>query len=553
MTEKEYLETYNENDYARLSVAVDVLVFTIEEDKLKIVLIERDEHPYKNMLSLPGVFVGADETLDEAALRGIKEETGLSDIYFEQLYTWGDVERDPRMRIISVSYLSLVPSEKINLMAGKRTVSVALYDVDELLSTDRQLAFDHRKIIEYARERIKNKVEYTQIAYELLPEEFTLPQLQKAHEILLGKTLYKTGFRRKVTPMIEETERMTSGDAHRPSKYYRLRTMDMLFFKACQNGQKGVAESFLKKGDINVDRIDNEGFAPLHYACRKGTREIVRMLIEYGADVNVTSNEGITPLQLAVTTGSKEIIKMLVDAGADVNATDNSGKSVLIYGIKAGRTEAVRYLKELGADISCTDNEGRTAIDYANVTGLTQMVENVMDANENKRDSYGNTPLHQSCCNGHSEVVKLMLQKESTDVNATNDIGETPLYIAVRENNMYITELLIQAGADANKKDNDGLSPLHVAARKGKVHIVGALVKGGADVNCQNKHGETPLICAIKTNDYEKGNIDIVEILLECGADVNYRDMWGKSALYYAVMNNNNGIVQMLLDAGAEE
>ena len=223
LTEKEYLEAYDQNEYERLSVAVDLLVFTIEDDKLKIVLIEREEHPFKNMLSLPGVFVGIDETLDEATERGIAEETGLRDLYFEQLYTWGEVKRDPRMRIISVSYLSFTNSEKINLSAGKRTISAALYDVDELLASDSPIAFDHKKIIEYGRERIKNKVEYTKIAFEFLPEEFTLPELQRVYEILLGKNLYKAGFRRKIMPMIEETDRLTSGDAHRPSKYYRLR------------------------------------------------------------------------------------------------------------------------------------------------------------------------------------------------------------------------------------------------------------------------------------------------------------------------------------------
>ena len=223
VSEKEYLQYYNKNDYERPSVAVDLLVFTIKDDRLKIVLIEREEYPFKNKLSLPGVFVGMQETLEEAAARGIAEETGLEDIYFEQLYTWGEVSRDPRMRIISVSYLSLVPGEQIKLIAGKRTVSAKLYDVDEILASDLELAFDHKKILSYGRERIKNKVEYSQIAFELLPEEFTLPELQKVYEILLNKPLYKAGFRRKVAPLIEETERMTSGDAHRPSKYYRLR------------------------------------------------------------------------------------------------------------------------------------------------------------------------------------------------------------------------------------------------------------------------------------------------------------------------------------------
>lgn len=222
LTEKEYLERYNPEDYERLSVAVDLLVFTIEDNRIKVVLIERKEHPCKNMLSLPGVFVGLNETLEDATRRAVAEETGLCDMNFEQLHVWGDIERDPRMRIISVSYLSFAPKEKINLLAGKRSVSAKLYDVEELLASDIQLAFDHKKIIEYGRERMRNSVEYTKMAFEFLPEEFTLPELQRVCEILLDRKLYKTGFRKKVAPMVEETGRMKCGNAHRPSRYYRI-------------------------------------------------------------------------------------------------------------------------------------------------------------------------------------------------------------------------------------------------------------------------------------------------------------------------------------------
>lgn len=223
-SEKEFLNSYNKNEYEKPSVAVDLLVFTVKDDRLKIVLVRRNEHPFKDMLSLPGVFVGINETLDEAAARGAREEAGLADIYFEQLYTWGDIDRDPRMRIISVSYLSLTPAEKLTLSAGSRTSSAELYDVEALLASDEELAFDHRKIIEYGRERIRNKTEYSRIAFEFLPKEFTLPQLQRVYEILLGKPLYKANFRRRVAPLIDETERMTSGDAHRPSRIYKEKT-----------------------------------------------------------------------------------------------------------------------------------------------------------------------------------------------------------------------------------------------------------------------------------------------------------------------------------------
>ena len=206
------------------SVAVDLLVFTIEEDRLKILTIRRQYPPFEGQRALPGVFVRDDETLDQAAQRGLREETGLEDIYFEQLYTWGAPDRDPRRRVISVSYLALVDAKRLRGFGpGLRTTGAELADVQELLSAE-DLAFDHRQIIACGRERLAGKVEYTPIAFSLVPEEFTLPQLQRVYELLLGKPLYKANFRKKIAPLVEETDRSTSGDAHRPSKFYRLRT-----------------------------------------------------------------------------------------------------------------------------------------------------------------------------------------------------------------------------------------------------------------------------------------------------------------------------------------
>lgn len=208
------------------SVAVDLLVFTIEEDRLKILTIRRQYPPFEGQRALPGVFVRDDETLDQAARRGLREETGLEDIYFEQLYTWGAPDRDPRRRVISVSYLALVDAQRLRGFGpGLRTTGAELADVQELLTAE-DLAFDHRQIIACGRERLAGKVEYTPIAFSLVPEEFTLPQLQRVYELLLGKPLYKANFRKKIAPLVEETDRSTSGDAHRPSKFYRLRTSE---------------------------------------------------------------------------------------------------------------------------------------------------------------------------------------------------------------------------------------------------------------------------------------------------------------------------------------
>ncbi|MBR4758728.1 MAG: NUDIX hydrolase [Lachnospiraceae bacterium] len=212
----------NEKRSVGISVAVDLLVFTVEQERLKVLLIERAEEPFAGMLALPGVAVRSDEALDDAAARGILEETGLEDIYFEQLYSFGKVDRDPRNRVVSVAYMALVPQKDLHFHAGQRTSAAELVDVGQLLDSDTGLAFDHKDIISLGRERLKGKVEYTTIAFHLVDEEFTLPQLQRVYEILLGKSLYKANFRKKVMPLIEETEHSTSGDAHRPSKLYRL-------------------------------------------------------------------------------------------------------------------------------------------------------------------------------------------------------------------------------------------------------------------------------------------------------------------------------------------
>lgn len=219
--EKEFLQQYDSSMFEKPSVAVDVLIFTIEEDTLKVVMVERSEFPYKGCLALPGVFVGIDESLEDAVKRGVKDETGLKDMYFEQLYTWGDVKRDPRMRIISVSYMALVSIDQLCAKSANGNIRDYLYSVEELMAADQELAFDHKEIISYARTRIKNKAAaYSDIAFNFMSEKFTLPKLQKVYEILMDKPLYKANFRKKVSPMVLETEESTSGEAHRPSKLY---------------------------------------------------------------------------------------------------------------------------------------------------------------------------------------------------------------------------------------------------------------------------------------------------------------------------------------------
>src|SRR5580658_9419508 len=177
----------------KLLVTVDVVVFTIRDRQLHLLLIRRLATPFENCYALPGGFVLEDESVDAAAARELREETGLEKVYLEQLYTFGDPERDPRGRVITVAYYALAPHSQM-LHSGTDAADAAWFPVSELPA----LAFDHRQIVEYAHQRIRNKLDYTNVGFELLPEKFTLTELQLVHEAILGQALDKRNFRRKI-------------------------------------------------------------------------------------------------------------------------------------------------------------------------------------------------------------------------------------------------------------------------------------------------------------------------------------------------------------------
>ncbi len=220
-SEREYLESYDHEQFKKMSVATDLLILTIEDDRLKVLMTKRSEYPFKGHWALPGVFVGMEETLEEAAVRGLKEEVNLENIYLEQLYTFGEVNRDPRLRVISVTYMALTPPEKMDFKAGSRVTEAKLIPVEEVIGGEIETAFDHREIIRYAKWRLKNKVEYTDIVFHFFPDMFTLPKLQKAYEIIAEKKVYKTNFRKKFMPMVSDTGLEDRSGGKRPSRYYR--------------------------------------------------------------------------------------------------------------------------------------------------------------------------------------------------------------------------------------------------------------------------------------------------------------------------------------------
>lgn len=210
-----------------IAVAVDVVIFTVIENDLKVLLIERLVEP-KGQWAIPGGFVLKNEDLEAAAKRELSEETGVKDVYLEQLFTFGEPKRDPRGRIISVSYFALVNAETVKIRSGSDAGKVDWFSFNKLP----KLAFDHNEIIKYARKRLIWKVEYTNVVYSLLPSHFTLTQLQKAYETIIGHPLDKRNFRRKFlsTGLIKETTAKETG-AHRPATLFEFTSRKPTFIR----------------------------------------------------------------------------------------------------------------------------------------------------------------------------------------------------------------------------------------------------------------------------------------------------------------------------------
>ena len=267
MTEKEFLASYNPDKYEKPSVTVDILVVSVADElttnyrklnqkKINILLVKRKNHPYKGKWCLPGGFIKMDETLDEAATRVLKKETNLDKIFIEQLYTYIKVDRDPRMRVISSAYISLIDKNTINTQISEEAswFDVTYEEKDNLvkfylnngqdyidftikktlkeLSTDRYsfeivdnkyLAFDNPVVILSGIERLKNKVLYTDIVFNMMPKYFTLKELQQVYEIILNKKLLDPAFRRIIEDKVIKTDKIKTGGGHRPSYYFKYK------------------------------------------------------------------------------------------------------------------------------------------------------------------------------------------------------------------------------------------------------------------------------------------------------------------------------------------
>ena len=266
-TEEEFLKDYNPKEFKQLSMTTDILIVSVSEEhtgnyrknttkKMSILLVKRNDYPYKDKWCLPGGFINPDtETLEECAKRILKSETNISKIYLEQLYTFDALSRDPRCRVISSSYMALVDKNKlidkinpnaswfnVSLYEDKNDiVNVVLDNNDEVikfsvkktlreLSTDRynytikdneKLAFDHPLVIVSGIERLRNKINYTDIVFNMMPTYFTLGELQQVYEVILGKKLLDPAFRRIIANKVEKTDKMKTGSGHRPSVLFK--------------------------------------------------------------------------------------------------------------------------------------------------------------------------------------------------------------------------------------------------------------------------------------------------------------------------------------------
>lgn len=268
-SEDEFLKDYDISKFDQLSMTADILLISVSDHEtsnyrktnkktMSILLVKRNEYPYKDKWCLPGGFLNPkNETLEECAMRVLKQETNLENIYLEQLYTFDDPKRDPRTRVVSTSYMALIDKNKLTQMINKnaswfdvvlledneKEVTITLangvdtihvnvkkelrekttgrYTVTSLDNKD--LAFDHDLVIVSGLERLRNKLSYTDIVFNMMPEYFTLGELQKVYEVILNKKLLDPAFRRIIANKVEKTDKMKTGEGHRPSALFKYK------------------------------------------------------------------------------------------------------------------------------------------------------------------------------------------------------------------------------------------------------------------------------------------------------------------------------------------
>lgn len=215
-------------EYPHPAVTTDIVIFTIRNQGLELLLVRRAADPYRDYWALPGGFIEIDEDLEDCALRELEEETGVSGVYLEQLYTFGTPGRDPRERVISVAYYALVSPDRLNIRAASDAREVAWFPFDQLPL----LAFDHKSIVDMAHQRLAAKLNYSTIALQFMPEKFTLSELQQVYEIINGEPLDKRNFRKRVMSLdcIKQTGSYRRNGNHRPARLFSVKSPGIVEF-----------------------------------------------------------------------------------------------------------------------------------------------------------------------------------------------------------------------------------------------------------------------------------------------------------------------------------
>ena len=203
------------------AVTTDVVIFTLADDALKVLLVRRAGPPFQDQWALPGGFVEIGEDLAACALRELEEETGVTGVFLEQLYSFGALARDPRERVITVAYYALVPIDRLHLRAANDAREVAWFRCDALPA----LAFDHADIVRMAQQRLSAKLQYSTIALQFMPNQFTLSELQRVYEIILGEPQDKRNFRKRVLAYdcLADTGTGRRHGNHRPARLYTVK------------------------------------------------------------------------------------------------------------------------------------------------------------------------------------------------------------------------------------------------------------------------------------------------------------------------------------------
>ncbi|RYP68260.1 hypothetical protein DL771_006762 [Monosporascus sp. 5C6A] len=295
------------------------------------------------------------------------------------------------------------------------------------------------------------------------------------------------------------------------------------------------------------DAKSTEGRMALGTSCERGNVEVVKLLLENGADLTITKKDGWTPLHAASVNGHVEVVKLLLEKGADVTTADNNGNTPLLAASATGRVEVVKLLLENGADATIASNNGWTPLNSASDNGHVEVVKLLLEngADVSIADSDGWTPLGLASGSGHVEVVKLLLENESS-ITVTNKTGRTPLYTASWNGHIEVVKLLLEKGANGVMADNSEWRPIHAASENGHIEVFKLLLEKGTDVTIASNSGWTPMHGAS-----QNGHLEVVKLLIEKGADVTIASNSGWTPMHVASQNGRLEVVKLLIENGA--